>query len=512
MRKYEALASLDVLDCAGAAQCDALAPTRGIAIETLMEAAGKAVAKEVVANFARCPVHVLCGPGNNGGDGYVTARILADEGWAVRVFSDAHPSRDGPAANARQAWSGEVEPFDRLLAEADGEVLIIDALFGAGLCRPLEDRLGTVIEHVSRMRWPVIAVDMPSGWSGDGGGSVGAAFRADLTVTFDRLKVGHLVEPSASAAGQVLLHEIGMPRFGPDDILPVARVNDPQLWQDHWPRRDELAHKHLFGRVLVFSGDLESSGAARLAGLASLRAGAGLVTLAGPDRALPVLASEDASLMVVSRETGGGAMARLRDLRQGAVVIGPGFGDWVALEHWISDVLTFQRHVVLDADALRLIARTPGLRSRLSDSHVLTPHEGEFDALFPGLLASSTSRFEAALTAARSLGSIIVLKGADTIIAAPQGLPVINRHAAPWLATAGSGDVLAGLIAGLYAQGMPAFEAACAAVWMHGDAALRLGEGMIASDLPRAMPQVLQALRASLQSHNAVARLTQGSR
>lgn len=480
-----------VLTSAQHAALDAAAAEAGASLSALMERAGAAVAAEILRRWTRRPTLVLCGPGDNGGDGYVVARLLSDAGWPVRVEALVEPKPDSAAAAMRKAWSGPVQPLD---PAAMGEAgLIVDALFGAGLSRPLEGVAAEVAQ--SDAPAPVVSVDLPSGVSGDLGRPLGPAFRAVLTVTFGRLKPAHLLEPARSMCGEIVLADIGHPRSAYAALTSTLFENGPELWAARWPWPTAASHKHARGRLVVVTGGAASTGAARLAARAGLRAGAGLVTLLCPPSALLVAAASSTAVMTRAFADRDALYAAIREAQ--AVVIGPGAGLGETTRRNVEAAIATDAACVLDADALTAFADDPAELMRLlavgADSAVLTPHVGEFRRIFPDLDLGDDKLGAVRAAAARS-GVVVLLKGPDTIVAEPDGRAAINVHASPFLATAGSGDVLAGVIGGLLAQGMDAFDAACAASWVHGDAALRLGPGLIAEDLCEALPKALGAL------------------
>lgn len=491
---------LELLTTAEMAAADRLAIASGIPGMVLMEAAGRAVADAAMAmRPLRAEVAVVCGPGNNGGDGFVAARLLAERGYAPRVLLVGERAvLKGDAAEAARRWPGPVEPAspDRLGAAA----LIIDALFGAGLVRPVDGLARAMIEAMNAAAAPVLAVDLPSGIQGTTGAVMGAAVAATETVTFFRRKPGHLLLPGRLHCGPVRVADIGIPASVLGEVLPRAYANAPDLWRARFPVPRINGHKYSRGHAVVLSGGLASTGAARLAARAALRAGAGLVTIASPREALAVNAG--ASLAVMVRPVDGAAefAAMLEDRRYNAIVLGPGAGVGEPLRSAVGAALAGERAVVLDADALTSFAgRLPELTAAVragSSRAVLTPHEGEFARLFSNLpdITDNSSKLDRARAAASSLGAVVLFKGPDTVVAAPDGRAAISENGPPWLATAGSGDVLAGIIAGLLAQGMPPFEAANAAAWLHGEAANAFGFGMISEDLPEALPAVLQRL------------------
>jgi len=499
---------LDVLKTADCGACDRYAEAAGVPGIALMQAAGAAVAQAIRKRWARRPTVILCGPGNNGGDGLVCGRILRQAGWPVRIALLGEPGRlKGDAAAALADWDGPIETMSAATLGDAG--LVVDAVFGAGLTRPLGGVAGELAAVLATSAVPVVAVDLPSGVAGDRPDPNGMAMRADLTVTFHARKPSHCLEPAASLCGELVVADIGIPSGWRAAVTPLARINAPALWQDVLPAPRAGTHKHQRGRLVVFSGSASATGAARLAAITGLRAGAGLVTLASPASALLVNASALTAVMLkrwdAEVDTGG----FLTTLRASAAVIGPAAGVCETTRRAVIEALSQPAPLVLDADALTAFESGPqALFDRLRPIDVITPHTGEFERLFPGLLAASVNRIEATVEAARMAGCVVLLKGADTVIAAPGQRPVINRHASPALATAGSGDVLAGLLGGLLAQSVPVFDAACAAAWLHGDAGLRLGTGLVAEDLPGLLPQVLQALAARTAQARAFSRLS----
>ena len=491
-------------------EADRFTIAAGVSGPDLMERAGRAVAETFLGHFPQAHrVLVLAGPGNNGGDGFVAARHLAKAGRAVTVATLGDPARlTGDAAWARDGWTGPLIGSDGAdFGAADG---IVDALFGAGLARPLEGRAGALVEKANRSGLPILAVDLPSGISGETGMALGVAIKAQATATFFRLKPGHLLLPGRLACGAVSVHDIGILPQVLDQLRIKAFANGPALWGEAWspPRLD--GHKYARGHAVVVSGPAFATGAARLAAGAALRAGAGLVTVASPSDALSVNAAHLTAIMVRPFIGEEGLGALLSDPRFNAVAIGPGVGVGSETRALVETVLDGERAVVLDADALTSFRAEPAalfaaIGARAGRPVVMTPHEGEFARLFPDLAvgADSRSKLERARAAAAQSGAVVILKGADTVIAAPDGRAAINDNAPAWLATAGSGDVLTGIVTGLLAQGIPAFEAGAMAVWLHGAAAAGFGPGMIAEDIAPALPQAfcrLQEARGSLAS------------
>lgn len=486
--------SLAVLSTGEMGRADAAAVAGGIPGAVLMENAGRAVATAIRDRFALGPALVLCGPGNNGGDGFVAARHLQEAGWPVRLaLLGPLENLKGDAAHHAKLWQGPVEALtqDRLPALFQGVELIVDALFGAGLDRPLEGPARAAVAMVEAV--PLVAIDVPSGLSGDSGTVLGdAAFEAALTVTFFRKKPGHLLLPGRSLCGELVVADIGIPDGVLSGIAPSCFENAPPLWLGGYPWRGPSSHKYDFGHALVLGGAV-MTGAGRLAARAALRAGAGLVSVACPRAAVPIYAQSCASLIVAPADTGAEFAALLADPRRNAILIGPGLGGGETSRERVLAALGAGKAVVLDADALTSFQGRPaGLFGAIAGPCVLTPHEGEFARLFPDIDGAKVQRARAAAVLS---GAVVLLKGGDTVIAAPDGRAAITGNAPPVLATAGAGDVLAGLIVGLMAQGLDGFHAACAAAWLHGEAGAVLGPGLIADDLPEALPRILAGLR-----------------
>ena len=478
------LALLSVAEMYAADAAAIEAGTPGLA---LMENAGRAVAHAITRRWAPRPVSVLCGPGNNGGDGFVVARLLEAAGWPVRLgLLGSRDRLTGDAAAMAARWAHPVEPLDPALLE--GAPLVVDALFGAGLSRALDGPARALAEASVERGLACVAVDMPSGIHGDTGAPLGRCFDATLTVTFGRRKCGHLLLPGRQRAGDLVVADIGIPLAVIDALDIRVHENDPLLWRARLPRPRPGDHKYSRGHALVVGGDGAHSGAARLAARAALRAGAGLVTVHAPDAALPVYAAQLTAVMVGSRAALDEALA---DERKNALLIGPGCGVTAATREQTLRALGAGKRCVLDADALTAFEDDPAaLFAALGPEAVLTPHEGEYRRLF----SRQGDKLARARAAAAACGAVVVLKGADSVIAAPDGRAAINANAPPTLATAGAGDVLAGLILGLAAQDMPAFEAAAAAVWLHGAAAAAFGPGLIAEDLAEMLPGVLRTV------------------
>jgi hydroxyethylthiazole kinase-like uncharacterized protein yjeF len=478
-------------------RADALAGHLGMPGAELMLQAGQAVKEAAVGLCAAPgPVLVLCGPGNNGGDGFVAARLLAEDGYEVRLaLLGQRPDPASDAAGAEALWHGSAGRFEP--AQLQGCALVVDALFGAGLTRDLDGEARIAVEAVNASGIPVLAVDVPSGVDGNSGRVRGTAIRAHTTVTFFRLKPGHLLEPGRGLCGKRVLAQIGVPDAVLLDLDVRTFRNAPALWRATFPVPGAASHKYTRGHALIAAGS-EMTGAARLAARAALRTGAGLVTIGAAREVLPIY--QAALEAVIVRPTDGARdyAELLGDSRRNALLIGPGAGIGETTRTLVDLALGSGRAVVLDADALTTFEDAPdGLFAAVAGSGgevVLTPHEGEFRRLFSALAGLPDSKLERARRAAALSGAVVLLKGADTVVAAPDGRAAIADNAPFWLATAGSGDVLAGIITGLLAQGMTAFEAACAAVWMHGEAATGVGPGLIAEDLPEALRPVLRGL------------------
>ena len=457
----------ELLTPAEMARADAAARAAGMPTETLMEAAGRAVARAIRARFRPCRTLVLAGPGNNGGDGYVAARYLEQAGWPVAVAALAPPGPGTAAAAAAARWHGPMAAFNE--AEVARATLLVDALFGAGLTRPLAPE---VMEILRTVQAPLVAVDVPSGLDGATGQVLGHAPQAALTISFFRLKPGHVMLPGRALCGETLLADIGLPEAVLQGIAPRCWRNHPSLWA--LPSLEVSAHKYTRGHLTILAG-ASMPGAARLAAAAARRLGAGLVTLHAENLGLAAMLRADAPGQLVSDAT---LDALLADARRKVWLAGPGLLPHEATRAAIRSVIEAGKTLVADAGALIAAADAPEL---LRGAAVITPHAGEFARMFG---APGADRLAATRAATARLGAVVVLKGPDSIIAAPDGRVIINDNAPPSLATAGTGDILAGAIAALLAQGMAPFEAAAAAVWLHGAGAASGPPGLIAEDLP----------------------------
>ncbi|AMM23574.1 bifunctional ADP-dependent NAD(P)H-hydrate dehydratase/NAD(P)H-hydrate epimerase [Variovorax sp. PAMC 28711] len=476
------------------ALADRLTVASGIGEMALMENAGRPVAQAIQQRWTPRPVLVLCGPGSNGGDGFVVARQLAAADWPVRVaLLGAREDLRGAAAHHAGLWRGPVEALTpRAL---DGAELVVDAIFGAGLSRALEGMAASTLAEAAARKMALIAVDIPSGLMGDTGASMGAVPCA-LTVTCFRKKPGHLLQPGRSLCGEVIVADIGTPDAVFEQLKSDTFENDPKLWASTLPVMQADGNKYTRGHALLWGG-WPTTGAARMAARAAARIGSGLTTVAVPAVALPVYAAALTSVMVSAIARPEDLDQLLADSRYTGLMIGPGAGVGPATRSRVLAMLATGRAAVLDADALSVFKDDPAtLFNALHGACVLTPHEGEFKRLFEGVIDMVGDKLRRARAAAQASGAVVVLKGSDTVIAAPDGRAIVNANAPPTLATAGAGDVLAGMVLGLLTQGMAPFLAAAAAVWLHGAAAASFGPGLIAEDLPDLLPAVLQNLQA----------------
>jgi len=491
---------LEVLTTAEMERADRLTIAAGTPGFSLMLSAGQAVAEAAIELVEEGPIVVVAGRGNNGGDGFVAAAELAARGREVSVILLCErDSLQGDAASAARGWKQPVLPFN---PQAIGRpALIIDALFGAGLNRPVKGEPSDMIEAINANGAPVLSVDLPSGINGTSGAVMGAAVRAAETVTFFRKKPAHLLLPGRLHCGRVRVADIGIEAAVLAEIAPLTSENTPDAWRAAFPVPQVDGHKYARGHAVVVSGDIAATGAARMSARGALRAGAGLVTLATPRDALAVNASALTAVMVQVADTVVEFAELLGDKRLNACVIGPGAGVGERTCDFVLTALTTRRHLVLDADALTSFAGAPDrlfevIKASSEAQVVLTPHEGEFPRLFSDMSNKNPgrSKLERVRAAAERSGAVVLLKGPDTVVASPDGRATIAANAPPWLATAGAGDVLSGMIAGLLAQGTPAFEAASIGVWMHGEAAREAGPGLIAEDLPETLPAVFRRL------------------
>lgn len=494
---------LTPIQMARADQLTIAAGTPGIA---LMEQAGRAIVACVTDICSlQTPVLVFAGPGNNGGDGFVAARLLHQHGFSVTLgLLGERAELSGDAARAAKSW--QEESHGKILAATQLNItkdcFIIDAMFGAGLQRPLTGTAADIVARINAAGVPVVAVDLPSGVNGHTGAIEGIAVIASHTVTFFRAKPGHYLLPGRLQCGSLHIAQIGIGAQVLDEITPNLWQNTPDLWADKWPIPSAAAHKFARGHTLGFSGSSHKTGAARMAAAAALRAGSGLVSLASPGSAMMVNANHLTTIMLNRIDTAAELSDLLVDQRYNSMIIGPGCGVGEPTREKVLAALAAGCACTLDADALTSFADdrevlAKAIAARPGRDVVLTPHGGEFARLFPDI--AGDDKVTCARNAAAKVGATVVLKGADTVIAAPDGRAAINTNAPPWLATAGSGDILAGFIAGLLAQSMPGFEAAAMGVWLHGAAGKSAGIGLIATDLPDHLPAVFSALRVDLE-------------
>jgi hydroxyethylthiazole kinase-like uncharacterized protein yjeF len=491
---------MEVLTTAEMERADRLAIAAGTPGFALMMSAGQAIAQAAIDLVEDGPIVVVAGRGNNGGDGFVAAAELAARGREVSVILLCErDSLQGDAASAARGWKHPVLPFN---PQAIGKpALIIDALFGAGLNRPIKGEPYDMIEAINANGAPVLSIDLPSGINGTTGAVMGVAVRATETVTFFRRKPGHLLLPGRVHCGRIRVVDIGIDPQVLSEIAPQTFENVPTYWHKTFPVPQVDGHKYARGHALVVSGDVAATGAARMAARGALRAGAGLVTLASPRDALVVNAAALTAIMIRPVDNAVEFGQVLSDKRFNACVIGPGAGVGESTRDFVLTALEAKCHLVLDADALTSFAGAPdrlfeAIRGTPEPQVVLTPHEGEFPRLFSDISNKHPfrSKLERVRAAAERSGAVVLLKGADTVIASPDGRATIAANAPPWLATAGAGDVLSGIIAGLLAQSVPAFEAASIGVWMHGEAAHEAGPGLIAEDLSDTLPAVFRRL------------------
>jgi NAD(P)H-hydrate epimerase len=468
----------------------------GTAGAVLMEQAGQSVVDIIIQNYAPCPVLVLCGPGNNGGDGFVIARLLQEAGWAVRIAAmKAAADYQGDAALMAKKCGGKFEALSETI-DLKETALVIDALFGTGFSKALAPPLAEMLQNIAVAGLPVIAVDIPSGINGDTGAADPATLKALHTVTFHAKKPGHLLLPGRAYCGQIHITDIGITHE--EHTTPPLYENSPALWYPLFPQPQTGDNKYSHGHAVIFGG-AKMTGAAKLAAHAAMRSGAGLATILCPPESFDIYAEYKAHLLVEPLADIGEKTAFLQDPRKNAVLIGPGLGVTDETRAAVLAALAAKdKAVCLDADALSVFHDAPdALFSALHDNCILTPHDGEFARLFGSIAGDKIARTR---KAAEKSGAVVLLKGADTVIAAPDGRAVINTNAPAFLATAGAGDVLAGIITGLLAQHMPAFEAAAAAAWLHGAAAQKCGRGLVAEDLAEYLPPILKELDNSAPS------------
>jgi hydroxyethylthiazole kinase-like uncharacterized protein yjeF len=466
---------------------------RGLPSFDAMRRAGVAVADAIIARWPAAStgdVHVVCGPGNNGGDGFVVAATLRAAGYRVSVHAVRGKSDyAGDAGRAAETWHGEVlKPDPAKLAALDGSSIVVDALFGIGLDRALEGDAAALIEAINGADATVVAVDIASGVHADDGRVMGAAIQADLTVTFGWRKLGHVLQPGAAKCGEVVVADVGFTSADLSSASPACWLNAPALWSSAYPVPKPTEHKYQRGHALIVGGAV-MTGAARLAARAARRVGVGLLTLAVPPEVWAIYAGDQPGAIVRAVADRSAFAAIAGDERISALLVGSGLEPDGETAELVRTCVALTRPTVIDGGGLTVLAGDSALLEGRADI-VLTPHEGEFGRLFPDLVARE-SKVDRALEAARRTGSVIVLKGSDTVIAGPDGMAIASDGAPPTLATAGSGDVLAGIITGLLGLHIPPFLAAAMGVWLHARAAVGVGLGLIAEDLPDRLPNAL---------------------
>lgn len=452
---------------------------------TLMENAGGAVANEITRRWQPRETLVCCGPGNNGGDGFVVARLLHETGWPVRLcLLGDYNALTGDALLAAQKWPSDIQSVS--VSELADEPLVVDALYGAGLSRDLSGPALEIVRAVNSQKIDCVSIDVPSGIDGNTGVVRGDAPVSVTTVTFFRAKPAHFLMPARAYIGDLVVADIGIDETATAELTSKVYLNGPGIWCDRFPQPAMNTHKFARGHLLIAGGQ-EMTGAALLAADAARRIGAGLVTVAAPADVWRIYASHRPGLLVKKTTSLVDYIDLLTDPRIGCLLIGPGFGVGNKTREWVNAALASGKPIVLDADGLSAYADNPDeLFERLHSQCVLTPHAGEFSRLFD----ASGHRLENLQNAVLRTAATILLKGPDTVIVNSTGQRVINASGTPYLATAGSGDVLAGLIAGLMTQGMGPFDAACAGTWMHGKAAELFGPGLIAEDIPELIPKL----------------------
>jgi len=492
------MASFDVYSTATCYAADKAAPKLGATAIALMEAAGAGIAERIISRFAPCPVLVFCGPGSNGGDGYVVARHLHLAGWSVVVSKWGHPPADTEAAAMEELLPTDIERLDSPTEIPSSIQLIVDCLLGAGISRPVSGELADLIAGINQHPAKLVSADLPSGVFGDlqvqWEGEI-PSVKADLTITFECMKPAHVLEPGRSQCGEVEVIKIGFPKGLMESFSPIAVQNHRSNWPQIPRIPNQMSHKHNRGRLLVLCGEPLRTGAARLAAIAGLRIGAGWVTLAGSAASMEICANHETSVVLVEREPEQSLLPLIETQKPDCMLIGPAGGLGVNMRADVLAALGCEVPIVLDADALSAFSTNPEmLFSACHSNTVLVPHEGEFARLFALFGPKFGNKIDRVRAAAKLAGCTVLLKGADSVIASPSGKVVVNNHTSNWLATLGTGDVLAGMVAGLMAQGHCGFDALCAGVWMHGDLGRRLGPGLIAEDLPASIASMLQDL------------------
>lgn len=460
----------------------------GIPAIQLIDTAARGLADIIGKNYEPRPVLFLNGPGNNGADGWIAAQYLKDAGWDVRVACTVKKSElKHDAKQAAEKWDGEAEALNSNLS-LKGNPLIVDCIYGTGYSGTLPPEIVTLFDKIRQRKLGVVAADVPSGMNATTGASSPGTLKADLTVAFCRKKIAHVTMPGKELCGKVRVAPVQIPDTTIAAQGSTVFENNPGLWLKDFPIPGPATHKYDRGHAVIYGGD--KTGAAKLAAAGAQRAGAGLVSIATRAETKATFDNFRASIMTQQWDTSEDFKSILRDERKNVVLLGPGAGDPARLRESVETTLAFNKAAVLDADVFTVFKdNARDLFTQLSpDKHVLTPHEGEFARIFGEM---EGSKLERAWKAAKIANAVVVLKGSDTIIAAPDGTAVINTNAPSTLATAGSGDVLAGLITGLMAQGMTPFMAASAGVWLQAETARNFGLGLTAEDIIHHIPQTL---------------------
>jgi len=464
----------ELLTAEGVKETEQAAIAAGLSEHTLMERAGEGVMEVILEKYSSCPTVIFCGFGKNGGDGRVVARLLKEKGWPVDVVN-----------------LEKLPPFEKLEKLLKQAGLIVDALFGSGLNRPLGEEVLMLISLINASLKPVVSIDIPTGIEMNSGACCQEGVRATMTVTFFRARTGHYLLPGRMYRGELVVKDLGLP----DQILPpiTAHLNNPSLWNDSLDDPQPFDHKYDRSPCLIIATGC-MPGAIRLASLAARRGGAGLVRVMCKQEEYALFATTAWGEIITPVTSAKEFLKWSEDKHFRALLWGTGTYPHPSIREQAITILLTKKPCVLDGGALSSFAgKTSELTSHLHENVILTPHEGEFLRLFPHL-AFLNNKAEKALKAAAEAGAVIVLKGSDTVIASPKGDLIINANAPTTLATAGTGDVLAGLMVSLLAQGHSPFEAAAAAVWIHGEAANHRGLGLIAEDLLGEIPSVLQLL------------------
>ena len=472
-------------------RAERLVVEQGVSSLQLMENACHAVVSQVIRRWSPRPILVICGPGNNGGDGLGVAIFLRKLRWPIQVaLLGPKKQYKDDARTMVERWGQSFVPFET--DQLEKTTLVVDALFGAGLNRPVRGRARSMLEGAVERELEILSIDMPSGIDGNTGQVIGFAVAASVTVTFFRPKVGHMLLPGRELSGELVVSDIGIPKDVIATINPKQCVNGPDLWLKKWPQLSSDTHKYQRGHALVLGGNANSTGAGRLSAEAALRVGAGLVSVGAPQDALAVYGAQLTAVMICVLEDATDLQRLLHDKQFNAVLVGPGTGVNDQTKENVLMLLSKKKACVLDADALTCFSDSPDiLFKQIQGNCVITPHDGEYKRLF----RFKGDRLVRARSAAKLSGSVVLLKGGDCVVAAPDGRAAFLTNATPNLATAGSGDVLAGLVLGLLAQACEPYIAACMASWIHGEIGRRIGSGLVSEDLHHEIPEILGELR-----------------